>query len=665
MKNFGNFDIKRHSSESASAEEEPRQKPLKERLSELLGSVREFLGIEEEAVEDIDDAEYIEKEIGQLTSALEKREGTKPTLLEKLRRLPKAVKGGIGTLLLATEISAAEAAFRKPEQAEPTKKEYKVVQQLEKAPAPPISIRFEGDHAIVEGDDLGFFVKHNFKFPESVADVGKMFLEPLSFGVKFKLGEKGALAAKIITGAEGQPFVFEAEVPYEYARDFKKASPVDRKKMEEDMEHKAKELIDNILPTVVGLSFYKKDVREIGRQGSVEINEVTIDGFASPESDRGIDTSDPRNKVLSEMRAENAANVLQRLFQKKGIDVGEIKYRGVGEAHLLPEEHDKLLEDAYEINLGVDGLEDEVMLELVKKYNRGEIASSEVKENLDRIIGDKRKVAISVETNERSYVLILPLPIFLIAGMSLLKKLSSRREYHGRPRVYAEFVPGPHSGDYDITEATRKHARKVGKDIRPLSYPRVRPRKDVIKGYAGKTRSQEQYAQEVVEGAKHKAKRRTHKKVLLDLDPRMPLPDRVRALAFVVDRYLRMAPTLLKERNIFGKLRDKYFDLVNVYQDREALGELLGTIIQRDATAHRAAGTHFREKLPGNGRVTFEFLPLAYSRGPERGGVKARRASVFLANVSVGGIGRYEIDRSKLHALADEYISRHKIKGKP
>lgn len=55
------------------------------------------------------------------------------------------------------------------------------------------------------------------------------------------------------------------------------------------------------------------------------MSEIRIDGFASPESDRRVGTNDPRNEKLSEMRAENAAYVLQQLFRNKGIEVAEIK----------------------------------------------------------------------------------------------------------------------------------------------------------------------------------------------------------------------------------------------------------------------------------------------------------------------------------------------------
>jgi len=488
-----------------------------------------------------------------------------------------------------------------------------------------------------------------------------MFVEPLSFGIKFRLGKNYTLPTRIVTGP-GNEFVFEADIPYEYARDFKKANPVDQKKMEADMEKKARGLIEKILTQVIGLSFYKDEARNIGRKGSVMVNEIKIDGFASPESDRGINTDDPRNIALSEMRAENAAYVLQRLFENKGIEVAEIKYRGRGEMHLSQTEREKLLQDAAEIKIGSDSPEEKRLLELVRRYNDGVINREEIKRNLDQIIGEKRKVAITVTTNERNYVLILPLPLLLPALLPLL----SRRRNGYKADVYAEFIPGPEDDGDNLNRVARDEARQIGRNIREdaLWSSQPRPLSDVVKGYSATDNLQRQYAEEVVRSTRHWRKRGVRQRIQLDLEQNMPLASRVGALAFVVDRYLRMTPTLANKRSIFGR---GSYDLVNIYRDREALQALLNRIARTSIqVVHLPPPLGSGEprslnlpppNIPQHGRVVFEFNSAPQR---QRRGTQGRREAISTARVWVNR-RRYSLDLEELQRLANTYIASRRI----
>ncbi|OGE93015.1 MAG: hypothetical protein A3K08_00190 [Candidatus Doudnabacteria bacterium RIFCSPLOWO2_01_41_7] len=625
------------------------QSSKRHRVPKLLGAVKQSLGLKSEIASDLQRPEDIVKEVDQVALVAE-TSASKSSILHRIRELPATIRGSLAALVLTAEAGAAQSAFQSQE------KEYKVIREKGDIPA-PMTLRFEGDHVIVEDDELGFFLKHNLKRPESLADVGKMFVEPLSFGIKFRLGKEHALPTRIVTGgSEDEPFVFAADIPYEYAHDFSKASPVDQKKMEEDMEIKAKALIEKILPRVIGLSFHKDEVKNIGRQGSVEVSEVKIDGFASPESDQGIDTNDPRNQTLSEMRADNAAYVLQQVFKDKGIDVSEIKYQGKGEEHLSKEERDKLLNDAFEIKIGPNGPEDPRLLELVKRYNAGSISQEEIKKDLDQIIGEKRKVAVTITTDERSYVLILPLPALLL----LLGRIPlPDRDTHG---VYAEFTPGPVPSTGDLDRDTRGQARSVGRNIRRDHFDPVRPSRDVVKGYSGTDETQAQYSEQVVRGARHWRKREESQRVQLDFDPSMPLAARVDGLAFVVDRYMRMTPTLMSERNMLGRSRTRDYDLMNIYRDRDALQTLLNRVARTDIDMSGRPANMPPPNIPEHGRVRFEFRSNGRNirtAGPDRG-TQGRRESTYGAYVWINGV-EYQLNRQELQTLADTYIANRRI----
>lgn len=646
-----------------------KRRTTRERLSDMLSAVKQFFGGAEEEI-NLENKEEIAEEINHLTEIIEKSESRKKgerkgtTILQKLRELPAVLKGGLGVLVLSTEIAAAEATFPPPNSGIHREEEYKIVQQEKELPRPPIAVRVERDKVVIEGDKYGLFAKHNLRMPESLVELGKMFVEPVSFGIKFKVGKDSFLQTKVLSGQEQDPFMFEVDIPYEYAEDFRKASPVDREKMEKDMEEKAQVLLEKILPQVIGFSFFKEELQDIGHHSS-KISEVRIDGFASPESKTDIGIQDLRNEKLSELRAENASYVLKKLFDRKGIQVEEIKYRGEGELPLSLEEREKLLEDVYQIRLAEEGEpENEALMELIKNYNDGEITAKQVREDLDRIIGSKRKVSIRVETNEKDYVLVLPAPIFLIAGAELLRRLSRRRLEKRPPAVYVEFISSPEGKEMD--DALRAQARKIGKNIRtPLG--EVSPFKDESKVYTGEENFQMEYGEEVLKGTPHRRKKRARQKVELDFNPSLPLKERVQALGFLLDRYLRMTPTLMRSRSIVGTR--KSFDLINICKDKEALEEFINRVVKPIPIAMTRLASKERNPihLSSNSKIIFEFLPrrgrTSRLLGQDTNPLAKRRNRVFLTFVSIDGRASYILDSAILANLADQYLKnkRHKI----
>lgn len=319
-------------------------------------------------------------------------------------------------------------------------------------------------------------------------------------------------------------------------------------------------------------------------------------------------------------------------------------------------------------------------MNLIIRYNDGLITREEVRQDLDRIIGGKRRVAITVSREDRSYILILPAPILLYLTTHLLRRFL-RRGGGSVNAVYAEFVPGPGgpergAGPTRLAGPTRREARAIGRSIRQDHPDRVRPSADVVKAYSGTGELAEEYAREIRRGARHWRKGVERRRIQLDFNPDTPLVDRVSGLAFVIDRYLRMTPTLMRS-NIRGRRRrrrDRDYDLINVYEDREVLDVLLARIVRSDVNDRGRPERMPPPRVPENGRVRFEFYSpgfilerlFGYQRGSASSrGTAGRRQAVYEAYVQIGN-RRYLLDRRELHELADSYLANHQIiRNKP
>lgn len=635
---ISSFDINKSES-GRESRVETRALGLKDQLREFLASLRES-GIYSADVPELTRSEDAEAE--NIIETMSSSEPEQTSLLKKFRSLPPVFRKGLLALAFASEVAAAQSVFGESRQ----KQEYKSMRS-EVRPRPPTELRLGRNHVMIENDETGIFVKHNFRRPESLAEAGKMFLEPLSFGMKFTVG-RDAWAAKVLTGSsKGEDFVFSADIPYEYARDFEKASPADRKKMEEEMEQKARGLVEKILPSIIGVSFFKDEVKNIAARNAGKIKEVTIDGFASGETDTGIDRNDARNQRLSELRAENAAYVLKKVMKENGIEAGEIRYQGKGEQHLAKDERAELLRDAASLKIGPNGLPEDIKLvELIKRYNDGKITRQDIKEHLDRYVGQKRKVAVTIETDERKFVLVLPLPLLL----PLLARLIPDRT-GSSSALYAHFLESP-PGNENLGEEDRIRGRRAGRNLRRghlLTDP-VRPLRDAVKGYSGSGNPAPEYRDEIAAGARHWRKRTPRERINLDFDPNLPLAQRAQALGFVIDRYGRMAASLTGRRR--GESRRRSFDLVNVYRDREAMQSLLRAI----AREHTPQGFRHVPNLILNENVSVQFEFRATAPWPGHGGIGHRRERIFGAVVIVDN-QRYGISSQDLATIADHYLA--------
>ncbi len=280
------------------------------------------------------------------------------------------------------------------------------------------------------GQDVSLAIQHNIKRPESLAELGKMLLEPVSVSLSFPYGKDNlvAMVRTRIGYEDGETQVIDVEIPYRYAQKFDTADPKDREKMKEQAMDDARKLFDKILTNVSGLSFFKREAGQHHREFSAPLTEVDsmkVEGFASPESTDGVNLGDVRNQGLSKLRAENAAATIRELFKEKNIGVEEITFQGEGEDALSAEELKRLAEEAVKLDLSnINSPQNTKVLKIIKDYNAGSITEDSALKLLDEVVGGKRKVAVHLEINNEKKVFVLPLPL-LLAAWPIIRKISS------------------------------------------------------------------------------------------------------------------------------------------------------------------------------------------------------------------------------------------------
>lgn len=384
------------------------------------------------------------QEKGNINQAAEKIENKLSKIERTAKGQPKSLLGKIRgflkrnpsvlAVITALELMSAAASFAKEHKAPIKQREQKEMQYLPELPKQIRNLEFrQGDNYIeISDDELALILEHNIKIPESFAEAGKMFIEPVSFIVSTSY-EKNNPYARVIFGKEGDDdFVVNVDVPYQYASDFKKAAPAHQKKMEQEMAENAKELFEKIMPSIAGPSFFKnKFLAEHGslKNNQLRISNVHIAGYASPEATEEVNIGDSRNNELSRLRAENAAMVLRNIFQSNGVGVKEIGYLGEGEMPFSEMEENELLKEAYQLKIGTDGVpENRTILDLIKLYNNGGIKEQEALAKLETIVGGKRKVAVEMNLGERRGIIAVPLPLLLLLLIYLISRENDPEE---------------------------------------------------------------------------------------------------------------------------------------------------------------------------------------------------------------------------------------------
>lgn len=541
-----------------------------------------------------DDIEHVVDAISRQPVAPESR-----SLLQRLRDLPRSVRQTTLALVTAVELLGSGVAFAKPkdpeESAKPTRTE--VRHQPSEAPDPPFKViqgkrdigqplHFVVGHHTVGIQEFGYgiFARHNFHRPESLKDGLKMFVEPFSLHFNFTY-EQDTWEGRLISGDTPEDdFVLAVDVPYEYAQDFKKATPQDKERIEKDFLSRAKAFVEFILPVVFGPSFFKDDVqRDTAPTSHTNITSTEIEGSASGEA-FVLDRNDPRNQTLSDLRGENGALIVQKVYEENGVSYDKIKHRGVGELHMTKEERAKLRADAVELDLANPRTSEEIaILTLIEKYNDHEVTEPEARQQLDEIVGAKRKVAIRLEADERTGVLVLPVPLALLA----LIRIWPRRHPRGEHTIH---MLSQWSGEPRATDGEIAAARTYGSRL-PPRLPEGR-RGNLAKGYAGAEEPTGEIANAAVERTHHARKGALRIRAGLEFRADLSMEEQVEGLAAVLMRQVRSMAALERRGRDRGDI-----DIINGIDHPHVLNELLRRIaVPRDF--HSRDGTRVTEPPP-------------------------------------------------------------------
>lgn len=433
--------------------------------AKFLDSIRADL-----TVENLQDEEFVVRCIQDLETHLvsistdARQIPAELSVLGKIRALAKSGTTALA-LLAALEVFFTNRAFASEESAKPYAEVERLPGQVRRAAMP--GIKSGKRHIEFRGTDSSIILEHQLRIPRSLAEAGKIFVEPvtLMLTMPYERGNKSLIAKIFMDSRDKDPkaFTVDVDIPYQYARDFETASPADQKKMEQEMLSNAKEFFERLLPAIAGPSFFKKEIaQEHGRseESSAQITKLSIAGFASPEGEGTIGADTVRNRKLAKLRAENAATVLKNIFKQYGVGVEAIEYQGRGEAQFSQDEITQLLQLSHELRLERDGApDDQNILALIKRYNDGEIKMPEAVRKLNALIGSKRKVAIHVEVAERKGILVVPVPLFLLLIAGVLGRRRREDDERLRQQRYADLEVEHRAREEDLRNRAREMHR--------------------------------------------------------------------------------------------------------------------------------------------------------------------------------------------------------------
>ena len=558
-----------------------------------------------------------------------------------------------------------------------------------------------------------FIFRQNLKKPESVGEFISMAAEPVTVAMSVKYDKDDWLIQQSV-GDTPESFTVNIDnIRYEYARDYKNATPEEKAKMEEDIRTGTDVLLKQLLPTLTGVSLFptediKKEAERFNQNGAVK--SVDVFGTASGEANSGpkptLDQNSPDNISLSQLRAEHAASVVKSLLAENGLSPEKITAKGQGELHLSSEERQQLLEVSSAVKIDSKLAEDPKLLELIERFNDGKITNIDALAELEQIVGSKRKISLDVEVGDKTATLVLPLPL-LIGLIALMSVKISHDKYSGGAVLDAHFIPGSRSinSQEDLDKAFEYGKKRIGNKEKT---------QDRAKSYFGSDEPQpgvaiqekngdiepvdnQMLAEEIQDLLPHKEsnKRDIRARVGLEFNEDDSIEDRTGTLALILDRYARMTPTVthqldrrtrheftatarIRPTNISaektisfgGDYLSNTTDLLNIYNDWEAMQNLLPQIIQKEDSNPAPAEFDLSDKA-----VKFEFAALKpSSTSQERGryGMNRRDYLFFNADpkknflsITIENIGRYKLDMIKLSEIADEHLSKMKLEVVP
>lgn len=223
-----------------------------------------------------------------------------------------------------------------------------------------------------------------------------------------------------VSRERSKPETVTFTVPYEYARFFDTGNPLSVEDYDAARAWMAQEVKQDLANSITALPWDKEHFeRRTGFQegASLVVDQITVVGMTSPEAN-GADTLAPgniddANTELGTHRAEDAEVRLREVLVAQGIDVSQaVSTIASEELQFAPNEMARLeaLAQAQGFGSGTDSV-----YRLISRYNTDRITDPAVQEELDEIVGSKRKVEIEVtfKDGEKDHVLI-PLPLLAL-----------------------------------------------------------------------------------------------------------------------------------------------------------------------------------------------------------------------------------------------------------
>lgn len=230
---------------------------------------------------------------------------------------------------------------------------------------------------------------------------------------------------------------FKFSIPYEYARLFNSAKPLNSEDHEKVKKYISNELNKVFEDKIRGLNFSIETEQEINKDKKhPEIEKISVSGFASPEglNQKGPETIekgniDKENIELARLRAEKALEITLEDLEKIGIPKDSVdkvlKEIKVEETQFSTEEFAKLTVLSKDWQ-GATPLEK--IFNMIVDYNDGKINNPEIVKNLHEILASKRKIEIegAFKANEKN-IYSVPLPL-LLCLLPFIRKRERRNE---------------------------------------------------------------------------------------------------------------------------------------------------------------------------------------------------------------------------------------------
>jgi hypothetical protein len=230
------------------------------------------------------------------------------------------------------------------------------------------------------------------------------------------------------------------DLPYEYSRNFDSGKPLRKEDHDKVAAYIEQQIRSQIGEALYGLDVSKRvhGVKHESESSHLDVKEISITGFASPEGPRGkgsetilSDNVDKENLDLAYKRAATAANLTEQTLNKLGLDEGKfqemIKSIKADEIQFSEVEIGDLATLARDFP-GADDIER--IFNLIVEYNDDKISDPEAVKKLDQLVASKRKVevAITTEGNKKHSVLIpVPWLIFLLPLLGLPRRRRAER----------------------------------------------------------------------------------------------------------------------------------------------------------------------------------------------------------------------------------------------